>query len=121
MDKIFEHMKTRFILMWAIISFVIIMFILPLLFTEIPKDVQLNIALIISIYAIPMFWIGFKFKRYNISFKTYLSKPSSFSFKKNFCISNYDYDFRVRYVSANRNGILINTQEHFARGCKRNS
>ncbi|PGV51165.1 CPBP family intramembrane metalloprotease [Bacillus cereus] len=84
MDKIFEHMKTRFILMWAIISFAIMMFILPLLFTEIPKDVKLNIALIISIYAIPMFWIGFKFKRYNISFKTYLSKPSSFSFRKIF-------------------------------------
>lgn len=81
MDKLFDHMKTRFILMWAIISFVIMMFILPLLFKEIPKDVNLNIALIISIYAIPMFWIGFKFKRYNISFKTYLSKPSSFSFR----------------------------------------
>ncbi|EMI9087388.1 CPBP family intramembrane metalloprotease [Bacillus cereus] len=84
MDKIFDHMKTRFILMWAIISFVIMMFILPLLFKEIPNDVKLNIALIISIYAIPMYWIGFKFKKYNISFKTYFSKPSSFSFRKIF-------------------------------------
>ncbi|MGE7859746.1 CPBP family intramembrane metalloprotease [Bacillus cereus] len=81
MDTIFGHMKTRFILIWAIISFVIMMFILPLLFKEMPKDVKLNIALIISIYAIPMFWIALKFKRYNISFKTYLSKPSSFSFR----------------------------------------
>ncbi len=80
-------MKTSFILMWAIISFVIMIFILPLLFTEIPKDVKLNIALIISIYAIPMFWIGFKFKRYNISFRTYLSKLSSFSFRKIFALA----------------------------------
>lgn len=84
MDKIFEHMKTRFILIWALISFAIMMLILPLLFKEIPKDVKLNITLIISIYVIPLFWMGLKFKRYNISFKTYLLKPSTVSFRKIF-------------------------------------
>jgi membrane protease YdiL (CAAX protease family) len=70
--------------MWTVISFVMMMLIFNFLFKEIPKDVKLYIAIIISIYAIPMLWIGFKFKRYYISFKTYLSKPVSFSFRKIF-------------------------------------
>jgi len=48
------------------------------------RYIILNISLIISIYIIPIFWIGYHFKKRDISIRYYLSKPTSFPLKKIF-------------------------------------